>query len=1032
MLRGEGNIGQALFSASLGGTPVQKVVEALQAEAGQLFKGRATTNVSIRPAVGHYNEFRKLSRDAVVNPETWERIERDLAEAEGAKTHLEEDISKLDRELQWITRCEDTLPTVGRLDEERRKLAQLPALPDLAADFGVRARAASKAATDAQAEVQRLAAQTARLQAQFESCQVGPGVLAAADALDQLHQDLGAYRARKKSLDDLRADLAGLEPHLRAGMRNLQLAGDFSSLEGHRLGSPARLACEEAAAALKLALAGQAANSAKIDELAIEIGGQEVELQSLRETDLTELREALAVAAEATDADRTLAASESEVRRLTRETSDQHRQISGAPPDFDATADLAAPATSAIRLFQERMEAVHREIEGEEEKLRDAAERGKSIQAELGRLQRRGELPSELDLREARARRDRGWTLVLAEWKGGGAKEELIPGEPLAEAFPRTIATADSVADELRIHAEAVAQAEEKRSQLREIAEQTGGAQRKVLEFQGALAEINKEWRAEWSVTGITPRSPSEMLEWRDRWGEFRQGLAKLRTARDTLARKQDQIQRAKQLLANVLGQSIDKEYSLLFDAAKKRVQDGEQSAGKRDVLASQLAKLKSGLAKAAENRARLAEAATAAAERWNVRRAAAGLPGGVSPETGLALLREQKELVARFDEWRELSNKAESTARAIADYGAAVGAQAAALGVKGDTIEALESALWKALAESRKAQARRDQLAEQIERASGEYADAQARAARSEQTLASLIQIAGLPGAGELESLLARVEQHNATQTHIDNLRNTLRGLARGQSVDDFVAKVRAENPDALTEGRARAVREKAEKESALPALREKVFQLVAEKKTLEKAGDDAAAYRQQAESCAASLRQDAARFLRLCLATQLLQEQIERFRAENQGPLLQKSGEIFQAITRGAFSGLGAEYSADDIPVLVGVRPDQTKVPVEGLSDGTRDQLYLALRLAALDRYLEEREPMPLILDDLLITFDDTRARAILPQLAKLARRAQILLFTHHEHLVEICRQTLGADGFHLHRLGSAPPPARFPAQA
>jgi uncharacterized protein YhaN len=67
-------------------------------------------------------------------------------------------------------------------------------------------------------------------------------------------------------------------------------------------------------------------------------------------------------------------------------------------------------------------------------------------------------------------------------------------------------------------------------------------------------------------------------------------------------------------------------------------------------------------------------------------------------------------------------------------------------------------------------------------------------------------------------------------------------------------------------------------------------------------------------------------------------------------------------------------------------------------------------------------EHEPTPLILDDLLITFDDERAKAILPQLANLAARTQILLFTHHEHLVEFCRQTLERDQFNLHRLDHA----------
>jgi uncharacterized protein YhaN len=288
-----------------------------------------------------------------------------------------------------------------------------------------------------------------------------------------------------------------------------------------------------------------------------------------------------------------------------------------------------------------------------------------------------------------------------------------------------------------------------------------------------------------------------------------------------------------------------------------------------------------------------------------------------------------------------------------------------------------------------------------------------------TERALTELLQLAGLATASDLEPLLAHLEQRKSVQTQIDSLRTTLTGLARGQAVDEFVTKVRAEDPDSLTERKATAVAAKTEKESALSSVRETLFRLGNDRKVLEKAGDAAADFRQQAESCAATLKADAARFLRLRLATSLLETQIEQFRKQNQGPLLQKSGEVFQAITRGAFSGLGAEFNADDIPILVGIRADQTQVPIEGLSDGTRDQLYLALRLAALDRYLDEHEPMPLILDDLLITFDNERTQAILPQLADLARRTQILLFTHHEHLVELVGQTLGPSQFTLHRL-------------
>ena len=1020
LLRGEGNIGNALFSASMGGTPVQKVVDALRLETESIFKGRATANVSIRPAANRYKELLKQSREAMVNPETWDKIEKDLAEAEAAKKAIEEEISKLEREIQWISRCEDALPTVGRLTEEMQKLAQIPPLPDLASDFVTRAQAARQAVGDAQAEVQRLTIQIGKLKNQLQSCQTAPVVLDEAAVLDQFHQDLGAYRERKKTLADLQAKLAGIDPLIRAGMQNLQLTGEFTSLESCRLSSPVRLACEEAARALKLALTEQNTTSAKTEQLENQIRGQEIQLQSLLETNLTGLREALAVAAEATDADRTFPTSKSEVQRLTRETTALQRQVSGAPSDFDATGNLAVPAIATIRRFHELMEGLRREIKSEEDNISEATKRAESIQAELARLQRQGELPTEEALRKGRAHRDHGWSLVLAEWKGNGIQEELIQGLPLEEAFPLTIVQADGIADKLRFDAEAVAQAEEKRFQLGEIEKQVAAAKPKILELQATLAACQESWHAEWTACGITPRSPAEMEEWREAWSEFRERLGKLRTAEESFKQKDQQIQLAKQRLSSVICQSEEKEFSLLFAAARKLVQDGEQAAGRRIEMTNQIDSLKSELADFEKSRLRLVTAVTDSTEKWNTQCAAVGLPAGTSPDAGLILLQERKELLAKFNQWQEASNESRATAEVISRYEKTVNEKAILLGVAGDTTEAQESALWKTLTEARKSQERHDQLAEQIEAAGSELADAQELVKLSEQTLKDLIVLAGLSSVSELEPLLAHLEQRNRIQIQIAGLRNTLSGLARGQAVDEFVVKVRAENPDTLAERKPVAAREKADKESVLPAIRETLFQLGTQKKELEKAGDAAANFRQQAESCAATLRQDAARFLRLRLATHLLENQIERFRKENQGPLLQKSGEVFKAITHGAFGELGAEFNADDIPVLVGVRPDQSKVPVEGLSDGSRDQLYLALRLAALDRYLEKYEPMPLILDDLLITFDDDRARAILPQLGSLAKRTQIFLFTHHEHLVELCRQTVGGDQFHLHRLG------------
>ncbi|MCH1503346.1 MAG: hypothetical protein L7V86_07170, partial [Verrucomicrobiales bacterium] len=80
--------------------------------------------------------------------------------------------------------------------------------------------------------------------------------------------------------------------------------------------------------------------------------------------------------------------------------------------------------------------------------------------------------------------------------------------------------------------------------------------------------------------------------------------------------------------------------------------------------------------------------------------------------------------------------------------------------------------------------------------------------------------------------------------------------------------------------------------------------------------------------------------------------------------------------------------------------------------------DQLYLALRFAAIDLHLSTYSPMPLVLDDLLMTFDDERTTALLPILANLSQKTQILVFTHHQHLLDLFERNLPGQ-FVSHRL-------------
>ena len=483
----EREISGSLFSASMGGTPVQLVLASLTGESDGLFKGRATANVSIRPAVNRYKELLRKSREAVVSPEAWEKIERDLAAAEEAKANLENEISTFTRDLEWLSRCEDALPTVGRLSEEMRKLEAIPLMPEVSSDFVERARAARKAVHDAQAEVERLTSQITKLESQLADCQTTPPLLAEADALDRLHQNVGGHQERKNSLTDLEIKLAGLEAALQPGMQNLELSGNFSALETLRLTSAVRLACEEATENLQQALDERRKNIKKAEDLKTQIESLETQLQALPEVDLTDLRDAFPTAAGATEANRTLSASESEVKRLAHEVGDCHRELTGAPNDLDTTGSLSVPSKATIRRIGEEMDGIHRDIRTRSPRSLKGKSGSSPFKPSLVGWSVVENYPQSRLSPKPDSIEITAGPLCWRTGKATRATKNSFLVRTLEEAFPQAMVQADDIADQLREQAEAVAQAEEKRFQITESEKQNQGAAEQISELQRRL-----------------------------------------------------------------------------------------------------------------------------------------------------------------------------------------------------------------------------------------------------------------------------------------------------------------------------------------------------------------------------------------------------------------------------------------------------------------------------------------------------------------------------------------------------------------
>lgn len=127
--------------------------------------------------------------------------------------------------------------------------------------------------------------------------------------------------------------------------------------------------------------------------------------------------------------------------------------------------------------------------------------------------------------------------------------------------------------------------------------------------------------------------------------------------------------------------------------------------------------------------------------------------------------------------------------------------------------------------------------------------------------------------------------------------------------------------------------------------------------------------------------------------VAMEALQEADRQLHARVSPRLSRRAGEYFSRLTQGQYSRVDLDRNMDLVVREAGSLADR---PLGSLSQGTADLLYLSLRLAVADLALPAPDQVPLILDDALLTLDDTRLAQVLTLLTELAGTRQVLLFT------------------------------------
>lgn len=141
------------------------------------------------------------------------------------------------------------------------------------------------------------------------------------------------------------------------------------------------------------------------------------------------------------------------------------------------------------------------------------------------------------------------------------------------------------------------------------------------------------------------------------------------------------------------------------------------------------------------------------------------------------------------------------------------------------------------------------------------------------------------------------------------------------------------------------------------------------------------------------------------LDLALSVLNDAYAEVRQSYSSVLEQKSGEIFSAIT-------GGNYKNMTISKTFGIAVEKSNTfgshELDYLSNGTVDQAYLSLRLALSQLITDNEQKLPVILDDALAQYDDSRTKTALGFLKKYSENGQIIMFTCHKSLVDMASDT------------------------
>ena len=124
------------------------------------------------------------------------------------------------------------------------------------------------------------------------------------------------------------------------------------------------------------------------------------------------------------------------------------------------------------------------------------------------------------------------------------------------------------------------------------------------------------------------------------------------------------------------------------------------------------------------------------------------------------------------------------------------------------------------------------------------------------------------------------------------------------------------------------------------------------------------------------------------------------KQYEKERQPSVIRAAEKMFTHTTQGRYTRIFKPMESDDIFIVD--ESERAKGILE-MSRGTREQLYLAMRFGLIEEYEVRSEPLPIIMDDVFVNFDDDRNDQMINHVQQFAKSRQVIVLTCHKRTLE-----------------------------